>query len=57
MRDMYVALVIAGKRTCNPETAGVILVPARWRAAVMEDLEALGLDADGQEIVVAGTAK
>ena len=50
MLDMYVALVIAGRRTCNPDsvTAKVKLVPARWREAVMADLEALGLDGDGK---------
>lgn len=52
MLDMYVALVIAGRRTCRPEsvTATVKLVPARWREAVLADLEALGLDGDGKEI-------
>lgn len=48
MVDMYVALVIAGRRTCNPETVGVTLVPARYRAAVASELETLGLDLDGK---------
>ena len=50
MVDMYVALVIAGRRTCNQENREVKLVPARYREAVLADLAALGLDADGKEI-------
>ena len=46
MLDLYVGLVVNGRRTCNEETKGVVLVPAKWREAVLEDLEALGLDAD-----------
>ncbi len=47
MRDMYVALVIAGRRTCNPENKSVVQVPARYRKVVLDELTALGLDADG----------
>lgn len=47
MIDMYIALVLAGRRTCNTETVGVTLVPLKWRTKVLEDLTALGLDADG----------
>ena len=50
MVDMYVALVIAGRRTCNAENAAVKQVPARYREAVLVDLLALGLDADGKEM-------
>lgn len=50
MVDMYVALVIAGRRTCNPENKEVTLVPTRYRAKVLTELEALGLDADGNPI-------
>lgn len=50
MLDMYVALVIAGRRTCNKENKAVRQVPANYREAVLADLEALGLDADGKEI-------
>ena len=50
MVDMYVALVIAGRRTCNPENKSVPLVPTRYRKAVTTELEALGLDADGNPI-------
>lgn len=47
MVDMYTALVIAGKRTCNTENTKITLVPSRYRTAVLENLDALGLDADG----------
>ena len=50
MVDMYVALVIAGRRTCNPENKSVPLVPVRYREKVLTELEALGLDADGNAI-------
>ena len=50
MVDMYLALVIAGRRTCNPETVGVTKVPERYREAVLAELTALGLDADGNPI-------
>lgn len=42
-------LVVAGRRTCNEENNKVVLVPAKWRVAVLEDLKALGLDADGNQ--------
>ena len=51
MLDMYVALVIAGRRTCNRENKTVRQVPATYREAVLADLEALGLDGDGKEMV------
>lgn len=51
MLDMYVALVIAGRRTCNTNNRAVKQVPANYRDAVLADLEALGLDADGKEII------
>lgn len=50
MVDMYVALVINGRRTCNEENKSVPLVPKKWRDKVLEDLTALGLDADGNPI-------
>lgn len=50
MVDMYVALVIAGRRTCNPENKSIPLVPTRYRKAVTTELEALGLDADGNPV-------
>ena len=48
--DMYVALVIAGRRTCNKENKKVRQVAPNYREAVLADLEALGLDADGKPI-------
>lgn len=51
MVDMYLALVIAGRRTCNPENRNVTLVPANYRKLVLAELTALGLDADGNPIV------
>ena len=47
MADMYLALVMAGRRTCNTENKRVKQVPAKYREIVLEDLAALGLDADG----------
>lgn len=40
MVALYVALIIAGRRTFNQ-------VPAKFKAAVKADLEALGLDENG----------
>lgn len=42
MVALYVALIIAGRRTFNQ-------VPAKFKAAVKTDLEALGLDENGRE--------
>lgn len=50
MVDMYLALVIAGRRTCNEENKDVTLVPTRYRNLVLAELDALGLDADGNPI-------
>lgn len=50
MVDMYLALVIAGRRTCDPTNKAVTQVPAKYRAAVIEELEALGLDANGDPV-------
>lgn len=50
MVDMYVALVIAGRRTCNPDNKTVKQVPDKYRDAVLADLEAVGLDGDGNII-------
>ena len=47
MADMYLALVMAGRRTCNTENKRVKQVPTKYREIVLEDLAALGLDADG----------
>ena len=50
MVDMYVALVIAGKRTCDTENKNVKQVPVRYREAVIAELEAMGLNANGDPI-------
>ena len=47
MQDLYVGLVIAHRRTCNPDNKRVRQIPSMWRDAVLEDLKALGYDADG----------
>lgn len=41
--ELYVALIIAGRRTFNQ-------VPAKFKAAVKADLEALGLDENGNPV-------
>nr|DAL99700.1 MAG TPA: hypothetical protein [Caudoviricetes sp.] len=43
MVALYVALIIAGRRTFNQ-------VPAKFKAAVKTDLEALGLDENGNPV-------
>ena len=50
MLDLYVGLVSRQRRTCNPDNKKVRQVPKIWRDAVLEDLKALGLDADGMPI-------
>lgn len=44
MIDLYIALIIAGRRTIEQ-------VPVRYRDIVLTDLTALGLDRDGQPVV------
>ena len=46
MVALYVALIIAGRRTFNQ-------VPAKFKAAVKADLEALGLDENWQGVYFA----
>lgn len=41
MVDLYVALIVAGRRTID-------LVPAKFKDAVLADLTALGLDGNGK---------
>lgn len=50
MVDLYVGLVIAERRTCNPENKKVKQVPLSFRELVIADLQALGLDLDGKPI-------
>ena len=45
MVDMYVALIIAGRRTIDT-------TPEKFREAVMADLNALGLDGYGQPLPI-----
>ena len=52
MLDLYVGLVSRQRRTCNPENKKVRQVPKIWREAVLEDLKALGLDADGMPVKI-----
>lgn len=50
MLDLYVGLVSRQRRTCNPDNKKVRQVPSIWREAVLEDLKALGLNADGMPV-------
>lgn len=43
MVALYVALIVAGRRTIDQ-------VPANLRSAVLEDLEALGIDGEGNPV-------
>ena len=52
MLDLYVGLVSRQRRTCNPDNKKVRQVPKIWRDAVLEDLKALGLDADGMPVKI-----
>ena len=49
MVDLYVALIIAGRRTIDQ-------VPAKFREAVIADLNALGLDENGEPMEDYGIA-
>ena len=50
MIQVYYNLVVAGRRTCNPETRDVILVPESLRADVVKLLTDAGRDLDGKLI-------
>ncbi len=50
MVDLYIALVIAGRRTCNTENNEVTQVPTRYRDVVIKELQVLGLDTDGNPL-------
>ena len=52
MLDLYVGLVSRQRRTCNPDNKKVRQVPKIWIDAVLEDLKALGLDADGMPVKI-----
>lgn len=49
MVDLYVALIIAGRRTIDQ-------VPAKFREAVITDLSALGPDENGEPMEDYGVA-
>ena len=50
MIDLYVGLVIRGKRTCDVKNKEVKLVPANLREAVFAELKARGYDENGKKI-------
>lgn len=50
MVEMYLSLVLAGRRTCDPENKDIKQVPARYSSYVIEELKAMGLDANGDPI-------
>ncbi len=43
MVDLYVALIVAGRRTIEQ-------VPAKYKDAVLTDLKALGVDGNGAPV-------
>lgn len=50
MIDLYVGLVIRGKRTCDVNNKKVRQVPKHLREAVIAKLKAQGYDENGKEI-------
>lgn len=50
MIDLYVGLVINGKRTCDVNNKKVKQVPSIWRDAVIAELKARGYDENGKKI-------
>lgn len=50
MIDIYVALVIVGRRTCDKENLEVIQVPDRYREHVITELISMGLDLNGKPL-------
>lgn len=50
MIDLYVGLVIRGKRTCDVKNKEVKLVPANLREAVIAELKAGGYDENGKKV-------
>lgn len=50
MIDLYVGLVINGKRTCDVNNKKVKQVPRIWRDAVIAELKARGYDENGKKI-------
>lgn len=50
MIDLYVGLVIRGRRTCDVNNKKVRQVPKHLREAVIAELNAQGFDENGKEI-------
>lgn len=50
MIDLYVGLVIRGRRTCDVNNKDVKLVPANLRDAVITELKGQGYDENGKKI-------
>lgn len=50
MIDLYVGLVIRGKRTCDVKNKEVKLVPVNLRDAVIEELKNQGYDENGKKV-------
>lgn len=50
MVELYVGLVIAGRRTCDEKNKKVKLVPKHLREEVAASLKAKGYDSNGQEL-------
>lgn len=50
MVDMYVKLVLAGKRTCDETNQDVTQVPVTYHAAVLAVLTEMGYDANGKKL-------
>lgn len=50
MIELYVKLVIAGKRTCDSENKYVLQVPEHLKGQVLQELEKQGYDANGQKV-------
>lgn len=50
MIDLYVGLVIRGRRTCDVNNKDVKLVPANLRDAVIAELKRQGYDENGKKI-------
>lgn len=50
MIELYVKLVIAGKRTCDSANNEVLQVPEHLKGQVLQELEHRGYDANGQKV-------
>lgn len=50
MERVYYDLVVAQRRTCNPDNKNLVLVPPKYLDAVLALLIQDGRDADGNKI-------